>query len=133
VPAHLRDALDRRGAAGVLATLGVVVGLFGMHVLGLHGVQHDDAAPAMVSSTSHGHGAHEAAAEAECCNHGHDMSVLMLCLAFLVASGVLAAVASGRGRRALALARTAQCDRWLVASPARAGPPYSMAYSVLRC
>lgn len=140
--------LNRRRAATLAGTLGVLIGLFGMHVLGLHGIHHD-AAPAMVSSATHSHatahGSNTTASQAdadpapgaarasECCDHGQGMGALMSCLALLVGSIVLAALVSRRARGTLTLPRVPRLDACFAFWRARAGPPYAMAFSVVRC
>lgn len=139
--------MSRAHVASVVVTLGVLAGLFAMHVLGLHGVQHDPS-PAMATA-SHAHASeHASAGEAShshivtssgaahadgCCEHGHDMGVLMLCLALLVASTVLAALASRRARESLPMPSIGRLDAPAAFWRARAGPPHAMAFSVVRC
>lgn len=142
VPGPRRHTTFRQGPTLVVATLGVLVGLFGMHVLGLHGVQHD--AHAVAGTESHDHTAHEhqpPAAEPatatttveECCDHGHAMGPLMLCLALLVASGIALFVGGRRDTRSIRAVRTPGPVRRPPTPSARAGPPASTAFSVIRC
>lgn len=141
-----RHGAEVRGVAVALIAVGVLVGLLGMHVLALHGLQHE-VVPAMPGASGSHHLASESAesvysqapvagsleASVGCCDHGHGMDALMLCLGLIVAVGVLiAAVRSGTA---------ASLGRWLwqglrrplAESSARAGPPYVFAFSVIRC
>lgn len=149
VPNGFPQSLDRRELAAALATLGLLVGLVGMHVLGLHGAHHDASsaqlgtAPSVATQMAVPGGLVErhtptntqhAELVPECCDHGPGASALMLCLALLVTSGLLAALALGSSlRRAGGVRRPNSGPSWLIASPARAGPPYLMAFSVIRC
>ena len=143
----LPSRIRQRSLAGLLATCGVLVGLFGMHVLNLHGVQHDVDELAVVSS-SHTHGTtssmgsvgHEAVTEgsdvavAGCCDHGHAMDLMVMCLALLVGVGlVLTLVLAARRSQWMASSRTLMQRVRLLGVAARAGPPYTMAFSVIRC
>lgn len=147
MPVLLPERLRRSGVAGLMATVGVLLGLFGMHVLNLHGVQHESDS-ASVAGAARMHGDHEvgasplngpaSASEAAvegCCDHGHGMSAMVLCLALLVGVGVgaLVVLATAVKRRAKAQTRDFGLCRWWTRSTARAGPPYAMAFSVIRC
>ncbi len=150
---RVRNALT---TVGLLTLVGVVVlGILGMHALGLHGtsmaVRHGDAAtmPAAVATDSHSatHAAlvaqlsgadavHDALLTAPTGDR-HDMgSMVMLCVAMLAAAaalvlGVLLARRLLRGWRPVPTLHRSLLR--LLPSPAGTGPPPEWAFSVIRC
>lgn len=124
-----------RGAAALIAALGVLLGLLGMHGLGLHGVHH-----ATTTSETFTHASGELASSgpvstvaAECCDHAPGTDVLITCLALLVAAGILLSLARRDPVRA-AMPRLRLAQRWRRSrTTVRAGPCYLMAFSVIRC
>lgn len=141
-----------RKVAHLVAALGVLAGLLGMHLLGLHGVQQDPAVAMAASnteslaaehssmpraahdesiSTSHGETPSFAS---ECCRGGHGMGAMMLCLALLIGSVAGALMLTRRAAdRTLHALRPFVLGALTPSWRARAGPPYTMAFSVIRC
>lgn len=137
--------LRRWSMSGLFATVGILLGLFGMHVLNLHGVQHEPEGTS-ASTSVHMHSSalgeesatHEQdrtpdAASAQCCDHGHDMSAMALCLGLLVGVGIVIALTTARRQARPASKGAPVRGLRFVWSTARAGPPYAMAFSVIRC
>lgn len=144
-----RRVLRRRGSAIGVAVGAVLLGLLGMHVLGLHGVHHDAVSGTTIVAPSHhhhdwsgakaadaGHGSARfgAPVSAGCCDHGHGGDGIMLCLALLVVTGILL-LSARRGKAAASswLERGSRVRVRRGRTQARAGPPSAMAYSVIRC
>lgn len=148
----MRSPVGRVAALGSLAVgsavVGVLVGLLGMHVLGLHGVLAEPVLGGVAVTSihrddasgvhAHGDGRTPAnpgeSASAPCCDHGHGTDGLMLCLALVVGAGVLAVLiwrnrAGGVARQRLRSGPLRPPRR----QQARAGPPYLIAHSVIRC
>jgi hypothetical protein len=131
----------------------VVLGILGMHAIGLHGSQHADsralaAPPAMLVmngegpiSASHEQGGaavmdHDrGAAVASPLDLGHGMTgMAMLCIAVLVGAAALMLIRSQRGSRPPLRERLMTSMRVARRTLARqTGPPTAWAFSVIRC
>ena len=135
------------GVGLLIAVAALVLGILGMHALGLHGVSHGAPAPGVSvapaadsTGTAAEHGAHHGTEAAADEGHGPQhgaAEMVVLCAAMLAAAaGMLLALAGLRHRAppvwaelraALALRVTSR------ARPGGTGPPAVWEFSVVRC
>ena len=135
------------GVGLLVAVAALVLGILGMHALGLHGVSHGAPAPGVsvappagATGTAVEHGAHHGTEAAADERHGlpHGAAeMVVLCAAMLAAAaGMLLALAGLRHRappvwaelRAALALRVTSRDR-----PGGTGPPAVWEFSVVRC
>ncbi len=131
----------RPGSTALVAV--VVLGIIGMHAIGLHGSQHADpgglAAPSAMSAMPlmAGHDAIAApAALVSPLDLGHGMAgMVMLCIAVLVGAALARMlIRSQRGSRVPLRERVMTSRRAARRTDARqTGPPLVWAFSVIRC
>lgn len=131
------------------AVLAIVLGIFGMHALSLHGTTHAEPSPrvataltgSMAADAVTEHGPHQSGASDDTDDTGgtgHGMGdMVMLCVAMLTAAATLLAllVLVRRVPRLWAVLRPAAArfrpTSWL--NPTGTGPPPVWQFSVIRC